>query len=135
MEQRVERPHVMETGLVQLLMRLPDQLSALMKSQATLAKVEVKAKMAQAIKYSVLLAAGAFLAYIGLLAAVATAIIVVGIFIPLWISALIFTLVLLIGGGVLALVGISSLKRMKWAPNKTIETVKENIRWLKQQRS
>ncbi len=135
MEQKLEERHVREIGLVQLLMRLPDQISALMRSEVTLARMEVKAKMAQAIKYAILLAAGAFLAYIGLLAAVATAIIVVGIFIPLWISAIIFTLVLLIGGGILALVGLTSLKRMKWTPNKTIETVKENIQWLRQQRS
>ncbi len=135
MEQKVEQQQVREVNLVQLLMRLPDQMSALMRSEAALAKMEVKAKMAQAIKYAILLAAGALLAYIGLLSAVAAAIIVVGIFIPLWISAIIFTLVLLIGGGVLALVGLSSLKRMKWTPNRTIETVKENIRWLRQQRS
>ncbi len=135
MEQKLEEGHVTEIGLMQLLMRLPDQLSALMRSETALAKMEVKAKMAQAIRYAVLLAAGALLAYIGLLAAVATAIIVVGMFIPLWISAIIFTLVLLIGGGVLALIGLSSLKRMTWMPNKTIETVKENIRWLRQQRS
>ncbi len=133
MEQKIQ--HLKEPGILELLGRLPDQASLLLRSQMALAKAEVSAKVKEVVKDSIMVAVGAFILYVALLAAVATAIIVIGIFIPLWISALIVTLALFIGGGVLALVGINGFKKMKIKPTKTIETLKENIQWLKHQTS
>ena len=131
MEQRVQ--HIKEPGIFELLGRLPEQASLLVRSEVALAKAEMGAKIKEVVKDSVMVAIGAVVLYLGLLSAIATIIIVLAIFIPLWVSALIITLVLLIGGGVLALVGIGGFKKLKLKPTRTIETLKENIRWLRQQ--
>ena len=77
------------------------------------------------------LAIGAVILFLCLLAAVASAIIVLAIFVPLWISAIVVTLALLIGGGTLALIGLAQLKKMDWRPSKSIAAFKESLRWLK----
>ena len=131
MEQRVQ--HIKEPGIFELLGRLPEQASLLVRSEVALAKAEMGAKIKEAVKNSVIVAVGGVILYLGLLAAIATVIIVLAIFTPLWASALIITLVLLIGGGIVVLVGVNGFKKLQLKPTRTLETLKENMRWLRQQ--
>jgi len=131
MEQRVQ--HVKEPGIFELLGRLPEQASLLVRSEVALAKAEMSAKIKEVVKDAVMVAAGGLILYLGLLAAIATVIIVFATFIPLWASSLIITLVLLIGGAILALIGINGFRKLQIKPTRTIETLKENLRWLRQQ--
>jgi hypothetical protein len=52
---------------------------------------------------------------------------------PIWLSALLVGVVVAGIGYVLMQKGISALKEMNPAPRRTIETLKEDKEWLKQQ--
>jgi UDP-N-acetylmuramyl pentapeptide phosphotransferase/UDP-N-acetylglucosamine-1-phosphate transferase len=80
-----------------------------------------------------MMAAGGALAYAGLLALIATVIIILAEFIPWWLSALIVSLVVLGVGGLLLQRGMSALKQTSMAPEQTIETLKEDKEWAKKQ--
>jgi hypothetical protein len=54
---------------------------------------------------------------------------------PLWLSALLVGLVIVIAGGILLWSGKNELKADKLKPQKTIDVVKEDISWMKSQLS
>jgi hypothetical protein len=51
----------------------------------------------------------------------------------LWVSYLIVGAVFAIGGGLLLMQGIKHMKDVDPMPRETIETVKEDIQWIKEQ--
>ena len=53
--------------------------------------------------------------------------------VPLWVSALIVGLVVAGIGYVLVQRGLSALKRQDFAPRQTLETLKEDTQWAKEQ--
>lgn len=120
-----------DLNVAQLGVQLVREAGGLVRSHLHLASVEIKKKVGRAVTYIVLLAVGAFALYLCLLGALASAVIVLALFVPLWISAIVVTLVLLLGGGILTLVSLSGLKKMDWRPTKTIESFRESIDWLK----
>jgi hypothetical protein len=128
-----QKQHLREMSVAELLRRIPEEARLLIRSQTMLLKSELGMKIGQSVKYSIFLLAGVIIAWLGIMAAVATVIVVIGLFIPLWASALVVTLALLIGGGILALAGLGKLRKMEWVPRRTVETVKENIQWLQKQ--
>jgi uncharacterized membrane protein YqjE len=79
------------------------------------------------------LVVGGVVAYTGLLAIVAAVIIVLGNAIPLWVSALAVGLVIAIVGLVLVLKGANTLRQEDPTPQETIETLKEDREWLRDQ--
>jgi hypothetical protein len=105
----------------------------LIRQEVALAKVEMKQKGAEAGKDIGMMAAGGALAYAGLLALIATAIIVLANVMPWWLSALIVGLVVVGVGGMLIQRGMSALKQSGIAPEQTIETLKEDKEWAKRQ--
>ncbi len=74
------------------------------------------------------------MAYAGLLAVLAGVIVLVGQVIPMWRSALLVGLVVAGVGYFLVRRGLEALKREDLAPRQTIETLKEDQQWAKDQR-
>jgi hypothetical protein len=72
-------------------------------------------------------------AYTGVLALVAAGIILLGQVIPYWLSALIFGLVIAAVGLFLVVKGANTLRQEDPAPRETVETLKEDSQWLKNQ--
>ncbi|HYI13808.1 MAG TPA: phage holin family protein [Thermomicrobiales bacterium] len=122
-----------DRSLGELFSELSRQTSTLIRQEIALAKVEMKQKGAEVGKDVGMMAAGGALAYAGLLALIATVIIVLAEFIPWWLSALIVSLVVLGIGGLLVQRGMSALKQTSMAPEQTIETLKEDKEWAKKQ--
>jgi uncharacterized membrane protein YqjE len=122
-----------DRSLGELFSELSRQTSTLIRQEVALAKVEMKQKGAEVGKDVGMMAAGGALAYAGLLALIATVIIVLAEFIPWWLSALIVSLVVLGIGGLLVQRGMSALKQTSMAPEQTIETLKEDKEWAKKQ--
>lgn len=124
-----------EMNVIELFLLLVREAGGLVRSHMRLASTEIRKKVGRAGMYVAFLAAGVIILYLCLLAAVASAVVVLAIFVPLWVSAVVVTLVLLLAGGVLSLAALSKLKKMDWRPSKTIEAFKESVRWLKMTRS
>jgi uncharacterized membrane protein YqjE len=122
-----------DRSLGELFSELSRQTSTLIRQEVALAKVEMKQKGTEVGKDVGMMAAGGALAYAGLLALIATIIIVLAEFIPWWLSALIVSLVVLSIGGLLVQRGMNALKQTNMAPEQTIETLKEDKEWAKKQ--
>ena len=72
-------------------------------------------------------------AYAGLLAILAAIIVVLDTFLPLWLAALLVGLVVVAVGYFLIKKGLDALKREDLAPRQTMETLKEDGQWIKDQ--
>ena len=80
-----------------------------------------------------LLGAAAVFMFVFLIILSLTGVYLLAVFLPLWVSALIVSGILLLVGGILAGVGASILRKLDPKPHKTIRTFQQNVNWLKGQ--
>jgi hypothetical protein len=123
-----------ERSLGELFGDLARDMGTLVSQELALARTELAEKASQVGKEIAMLAVGGLVAYAGLLAIVAAVIVLVAdLGVPLWASALVVGLVVAGIGYVLVQRGVSALKRQDLAPRQTIESLKEDTRWAKEQ--
>ena len=122
-----------ERSLGELFSELARDTSTLVSQEITLAKTEMSQKASRVVKDVGFLAAGGAVAYAGLLAILAGVIVLLGQVIPMWLSALLVGLVVAGVGYFLVRKGLDALKREDLAPRQTIETLKEDQQWAKDQ--
>jgi tetrahydromethanopterin S-methyltransferase subunit G len=134
---REERPVPREDrSLGDLFSELTRETTMLVRQEVELAKTEMSQKASQVGKDVGFLAAGGMVAYAGFLALIAAVIIGLGqLGVTWWLSALLVGLVVAAIGAYLVFQGINDLKNANLAPQKTIETLKEDQQWAKQQAS
>ncbi|WP_456844231.1 phage holin family protein [Cellulomonas sp. P5_C6] len=117
-----------EKSLGQLVSDLSEQAARLVRAEIDLAKAEVTGRVQQLGIGAALVAVGAVLALYLLGAGIATAIIVLDIWLDLWLAALIVCVVLLLVIVVLVLIGINRIKAgSPPTPAKAIENVQKDI--------
>lgn len=121
-----------ERTLGELLTDLTTDFSSLMRKEIQLARVETMEKVNQATRSIVWIVAGGMIAYAGFIALVIAGIVGLAAFMPLWLSALILGLVLVIVSAILIQSGRSSLKEMSVVPEKTVESIKEDAEFVKE---
>lgn len=124
-----------EPSLGQLLNELTGDMSTLVRQELELAKAETMQKVSQATRSIMMMVAGGLLAYAGLIAIVIAAAIALGSLMPYWLSSLIVGLVVVAIGAVLIMSGRSSLTNLSMVPENTVETLKQDARWAKEQMS
>jgi Putative Actinobacterial Holin-X, holin superfamily III len=122
-----------ERSIGELFSQLANDTTRLVRQELLLAKVELGQKAAEIGKQVGLIALGGAVAYAGLLAIVAALILVLGQYIPVWLSALIVGLVVMGIGYLLSQQHLSALKHLDPTPRATVETLKEDKEWAKQQ--
>src|ERR687894_194537 len=122
-----------ERSLGELFSELARDTSTLVSQEITLAKTEMSQKASRVGKDVGFLAAGGAVAYAGLLAILAGVIVLLGQVIPMWLSALLVGLVVVAVGYFLIKRGLDALKKEDVAPRQTIETLKEDGQWIKDQ--
>jgi hypothetical protein len=122
-----------DRSLGELFSELAQDTSTLVRQEMTLAKTEMSQKASRVGKDVGFLAAGGAVAYAGLLAVLAGVIVLLGQIIPMWLSALLLGLVVAGVGYFLVRKGLEALKREDLAPRQTIETIKEDQQWAKDQ--
>ncbi len=124
-----------ERSLGDLFAELSEETSTLIRQEINLAKAEMSQKVSKAGKNIASLAIGGVVAYVGFLALTAALIIGLAGFIPGWVAALIVGVVMGLIGYLLIQKGMSELKKMTVVPERTVETLKEDVQWLKQEMS
>jgi uncharacterized membrane protein YqjE len=97
--------------LQDLVQRLSEDTSHLVRSEIQLAQAEVKEKIAKLAAAAAMGAAAAAIALVGLFALIQAIIDALGLAVPDWLAALIVALVLFAGAGILALMAARSAKR------------------------
>lgn len=105
----------------------------LIQLEIELAKTEISQKASRVGKNVGFLAAGGALAYAGFLAILAGIIALLGLLIPIWLSALIIGLIVSGIGGALVMSGLKTLQQESVAPQRTLDTLKEDKEWISDQ--
>ena len=120
-----------DRGLGELVKDLASQTSTLVRQEIKLAQAEVTEKGKLAGKGAGMLGGAAVAALLGLGAFTALLIIVLDGAMPLWLAALIVTVLWAVVALVLASAGRKSLQQATPPVPQTVETVKEDIQWAK----
>lgn len=118
-----------EQPLSDLFRDLMHETKILIQQEIQLLKLEMSQKATQAGKDVAFIAVGGALAYAGLLILLVAATLALALFIPGWASALIVGLAVAGIGYALIQKGISDLKNINPAPQKTIDSIKETKQW------
>jgi len=107
-------------------------LQEMVRSEIRLAKVEIRGEAKQALSSGVWIAAGgiaAMSAWSFLMWALAYTL---ATRMPMWAATLIVALVMSAAAAALIMGGIRRAKRIHPIPERTVESVKENLAWIKQ---
>jgi hypothetical protein len=125
-----------ERSVGELFGQLTQDLALLVRQEAQLAKTEMQAKVIRATGDLVSLATGGIVALIGALALTAAIILLLvdPVGLTPWVAALLVGAVMAGVGYVMLKGGLRDLKQIDPAPRRTVESVKEDIQWAKEQR-
>jgi uncharacterized membrane protein YqjE len=123
---------VTDQSTSELVQRASEQITRLVRDEIALAKVELAEKGKHAGIGVGLFGGGGVLALYGAGAAIATLIIVLDLFLPLWLAALIVTVVLFAIAGILALLGKRQVTKAAPAePKEAVASVKADVDQVK----
>lgn len=122
-----------ERSLGELFSELAAETGTLVRQEVALAQAEVTAKATRVGKNVGFLAIGGAVGYAAMLSILAGIVLGLSYFIPAWIAAILVGLVV----GAVAFFVISSaieeLKNTNLKPEETVESIKEDAQWLKDQ--
>lgn len=122
-----------ERSLGDLVTELARETNTLVAKEVQLAKVELSQKVSHVGKSAGVIGVGAVLAHVGLTLVAAAIAVALSALLPLWLSALLVGGALLAVGWVMAKGGLAALKHVDPVPRQTVETLKEDARWAKEQ--
>jgi fatty acid desaturase len=120
--------------LSELFSDLAQQVTALMRQEWLLARTEMSQKAGKIGKDVAFLALGGAVAYAGFLAVLAA--IIIGLAtagMHWWLAALLVGVVVIAVGGLLVQQGLSALRHEDMTPRQTVETLREDARWLRRE--
>ena len=122
-----------EAGLGDLFSDLAEQTGRLIRQEAALAKAELTDTAATAGRNVGLLSVGGLIGYTGFVGLMTALVIGLSYVMPLWLSALVVGAALAVISYFLITSSIAELKKTAWAPQQTIDSIKEDAQWLKKQ--
>ena len=121
-------------SLGDLFAELARETSTLVRQEVKLAEAEMGDKITRAARHVATMVVGGALIYAGLLAIIAAVILAIGAAgVPWWFAALLVGVLIAAGGYLLVSQARAGLKQADVMPNRTIETLKEDREWAKEQ--
>ena len=108
-------------------------LQEIVRSEIRLARVEIRDQMRRAVSSSVWIAAGAVSAVSAWIFLLWTLAYALATRMPLWTATLIVAVVMAGTAWVLIMGGLRKATHIQPIPGRTVESVKENLEWMKQQ--
>ena len=120
-----------ERSLGDLFTELATETGTLIRHEVALAQTELTQKATRAGKNIGFLAVGGAVAFTAVLALTAAAILLLSIWLPAWLSALLVAVAVGIVGYIMISSALEGLRRTDPMPRETIETIKEDAKWLK----
>lgn len=124
---------VPERPLTTLFSELTQETMSLFRKEIQLARSEITDKARQAGRGAVEIAAGAILLLVALGALTAAAILGLSHVVQPWLAALIIGAALAVVGGIVVAGGLSNMRGGNLAPRRTMDTMRDNTRWAKEQ--
>ncbi len=122
-----------ERSLGDLFSELANETGTLVRQEVALAQAEMVRKATKAGKQVGYVAVGGAVGYAALLAVMAAVITILAYIIPLWLSCVLVGAVV---GGVsyyMVTTALENHKQAQLAPTETVESIKEDAKWLKHQ--
>jgi hypothetical protein len=109
-------------------------MGLLVRQEVELASTEMSHKATRAARQVATIAAGGLIVYAGVLAILAAVIIgLEAAGLDWWQSALLVGVLVAVAGWLIVQRGLAALKRADLAPRATLQTLKEDTRWAKEQ--
>ena len=132
--QRMNESRPMENRpLGDLFSDLATDMSNLVRQEVALAKIEVTQKAKYLGRNVGYLVVGGAVAYAGLLAVIAAIIMLLDNYMPAWGAALLVGVVVALIAWLMIGKAMSALQQADLTPRETVETLKEDASWMKQQ--
>lgn len=122
-----------DEGIAPLLAGLLKDLQDLVRGEVKLARTEIKEDLAGAGQGVAMLIAGALVGLTGFIFLMLAATYVLNLYVRMWIAAGIVALALLVIAAIVASVGKNRISGTAIKPNQTIDSLKEDQQWAKQQ--
>lgn len=122
-----------EPSLGELFGQLAQETGSLVRQEVQLAKVEITNKATSAGRNVGLIAVGGALTHAGFLVLLAAGVAGLQAVMPIWAAALVVGVVVLGLGYALMMKGVGALKLLDPVPEKTVQTMKDNQSWVKEQ--
>jgi apolipoprotein N-acyltransferase len=107
-------------------------LQEMVRSEIRLAKVEVRGEITQAASSGVWMAAGGVAALSAWIFVAWAVVYALATRMSMWAAALIVAFVMAVAAWTLIMGGMRRAKRVHPIPERTVESVKENLEWMKQ---
>lgn len=120
-----------EHGLLEMIGEVRRQGLDLLGQTSALFWTEMREKVRLLTKDTIIIILGGTFLWVGLLAFVATSILVLSYLVPLWLAALIVSIFFGFFGTVLVLTGIALFRRRTITPHLTVQALRDNARWLR----
>jgi uncharacterized membrane protein YqjE len=120
-------------SIADILQEIVGNIQNIIRSEVRLAKTEIKEEATTAGKAAGMLAAGAVLAVYAVGILLLCAVYALRGPLPDWAAALVVGLVVAAIAGALVMIGINRIKSVNPKPEQTIDSVKEDVQWVKQQ--
>jgi hypothetical protein len=122
-----------DESIGQLMGEVAGDVSKLFRQEVALAKAEMKEEAVKAGKAGGMLAAAGFAGYMVAVLLSLALVFALGAIMPLGWAALIVAVLWAIVGGVLYAIGRQRIKQVDPVPRQTVETIKEDAQWLRDQ--
>jgi uncharacterized membrane protein YqjE len=122
-----------DRSISEILQDVLRNLQSIVRSEVRLAKTEVGEELTKIKPAIVLLGIGAVCGLFGVLFLLLTTMYAIALALPLWASALVVAVVLIIITAITLKTGQKRMERVQPLPDKTIASMKENAEWARQQ--
>ncbi len=122
-----------ERSLGDLFSELMSETSSLVRQEVALAQAELTHKATKAGKNIGFLVVGGAVGYAALLIILSGVVVLLANFVPLWASALIVGVGVAVISYVLVSSALTELRKTDPIPHESVESIKEDARWLKDQ--
>lgn len=121
-----------ERAVSHVLQDILRNLQEIVRSEVRLAKVEIREELKQAAFSGAWIAAGAVGVASALIFLLWTLVYALATTMSMWAATLLVAVVMAVAGALLIMGGIRRARRIQPIPERTAESVKENLEWMKQ---
>lgn len=123
-----------DRSLGELFAELSEKTSTLVKKEIELARHEMTRSVTVLARDSARIVIGALVAYLGaIVVLIGIAWLLVNLGLPVWLAFLLVGGITLAGGALLAWRAFQSVRNVNVVPTRTVETIKQDVEWAKDQ--
>jgi fatty acid desaturase len=123
-----------DRSLGELFAELSQQVSTLVRKEIELARLEVTRSVTKMGRAAAFIAAGGLLAYAGLIVLlVGVGFLLATLGLPTWLAMLLVGIAVIAIGGFMVWHFLNEIKKTSVVPERTVETMQDNVQWAKEQ--